>query len=490
MPITEWIGLALLTPLLAIILRRLRIDLVFSLAVAVAGAFTYLALRLTIMDLRQALTTAIFVVAYALLASERIHKTTVALAAAVFMLLIGLIRQDEAFHGTATIAGIDWNTIFLLIGMMVVINITRHTGLFQWLAIKAAKIARGEPVAVIIMISLVTAVLSAVLDNVTTVLLIAPVTLLLCTSLDIDAVPPLIFVILSSNIGGTATLIGDPPNIMIGSAARLGFIDFLRVDGPVIVVVMAAYVATVWFAMRGRLHVTPEQRAKVMAFDERKAITNHRLLQRSLTVIGITLLGFGFHGPLHLEPATIALAGAALMMLMHSEGPEEALREVEWSTIFFFIGLFIMVSALVKVGVVAMMGDGILALTQNNVPAMTMLVLWLSALASGIVGSVPFVATGTVLIHGIAATLHPEATTFLAAAHAPDVLPLWWAMSLGACLGGNFTLIGSAANLVVAGVLTQAEQPLSFIRFMKYGVPITLQGLAISSIWLWFLFLR
>jgi Na+/H+ antiporter NhaD/arsenite permease-like protein len=487
---TEWFGLALITPLFAFMLKRLRIGLPIALAVALGGAASYILLRLTIMDPRQALTTAIFLVAYALLASEQIHQTTVALAAAVFMLLIGLIQQEEAFHGTEAIAGVDWNTIFLLIGMMIVINITRHTGLFQWLAIRAAKIARGEAVAVIIMISLVTAALSAVLDNVTTVLLIAPVTLLMCKSLNIDAVPPLIFVILSSNIGGTATLIGDPPNIMIGSAARLGFVDFLKVDGPVIIVVMAAYLATVWIGMRGRLHVTPEQRAKVMAFDESKAITNRRLLKRSLTVIGITLVGFSLHGPLHLEPATIALAGAALMMLMHSEGPEEALREVEWSTIFFFIGLFIMVSALVKVGVVGMMGDGVLALTKNNVPAMTMLILWLSAVASGIVGSVPFVATGTVLVHGIAATLHPEATTFFEAAHAPDVLPLWWAMSLGACLGGNFTLIGSAANLVVAGVLTQAEQPVSFIRFMKYSVPITIQGLAISSVWLWLLFLR
>jgi Na+/H+ antiporter NhaD/arsenite permease-like protein len=242
--------------------------------------------------------------------------------------------------------------------------------------------------------------------------------------------------------------------------------------------------------MRKRLHVTPEQRAEVMAFDERKAITDHRLLRRSLFVIGVTLLGFGFHGPLHLEPATIALAGAALMMLMHSEGPEEALREVEWTTIFFFIGLFIMVSTLVKVGVVDMMGEGVMALTRNNVPAMTMLILWLSGFASGIVGSVPFVATGTVLVHGIATTLHPEAATFFEAAHAPDVLPLWWALSLGSCIGGNFTLIASAANLVVAGVLAQAEQPVTFIRFMKYGVPITLQGLVISSVWLWFLFLR
>ncbi|MEN6641535.1 MAG: ArsB/NhaD family transporter [Armatimonadia bacterium] len=487
---TEWLAVALLTPILLLTLKYLRVGWLVSAVVAVGAAVAFVALRLTIMQPAQALTTTIFLAAYALIASERMHKTTVALAAAVFMLVIGLIHQEEAFRGADGIEGIDWNTIFLLIGMMVIVNIAGHTGVFQWVAIKAAKIAKGEPVAVMIMMSLVTALLSALLDNVTTVLLIAPVALLVCQSLAIDGVPMLVFVILASNIGGTATLIGDPPNIMIGSSARLGFLDFIVVNGPIIAMVTAAFLGTVWLVMRKRLHVTAEQRAQVMAFDESKAITDHRLLRRSLSVLTVTLIAFGFHSVLHLEVATIALAGAALMMLMHREGPEEALREVEWSTIFFFIGLFIMVSALVKSGVVGMMGQGILALTGDNVPAMTMLILWVSALVSGVVGSVPFVATGTVLIHGIATALHPEATTFAAAAHAPDVLPLWWALSLGACLGGNFTVIASAANLVVAGILTQAEQPVTFVRFMKYSVPITLQGLILSSVWLWLLFLR
>lgn len=490
MAASEWIAVALLTPFLLLTLKYLRVGWLVSTAVAATSAAVFVALRLTVMQPVQALTTTIFVAAYAIIASERLHKTTVALAGAMFMLVIGLIHQEEAFHGADGIEGVDWNTIFLLVGMMIIINIARHTGLFQWIAIKAAKIVKGEPVAVMVMLSLVTAVLSALLDNVTTVLLIAPVTLLICQGLEVNPVPFLIFVVLSSNIGGTATLIGDPPNIMIASSARFSFLDFIRFNGPVIVIAMAAYLVTLWLVMRQRIHVSAEQRAHVMAFDESKAITDYRLLRRSLAVIGVTLLGFFFHGFLHLEPATVALAGAALMMLMHHEGPEEALREVEWPTIFFFIGLFIMVSALVKVGVVAMMGQGILDLTRGNVFAMTMLVLWFSGIASGIVDNIPFVATMTALIHGVAATLHPDATNFFQAAHAPDCMPLWWALSLGACLGGNFTLVGASANVVVAGISGRAEHPISFSRFMKYGVPITVQGLLISSVWLWFMFFR
>lgn len=490
MHLGEWIGLLIAAPVLAIGLKRVRLKWSLALAISVGAVVAYPVLRLTALDPSQALSTVIFLIAYALIASEQVHATTVAMAGAVTMVLVRLIDQEEAFHGSTAVAGVDWNTIFLLIGMMVVVNITRHTGLFQWLAIRSAKIARGEPVAVIIMLSLVTAVLSAALDNVTTVLLITPVALLMCETLAIPAVPVLICVVLASNIGGTATLIGDPPNIMIASAARLTFLDFLKVDGPVILIVLAVFLATVYIAMRGRFNVTPERRARVLAFDESKAITDRPMLRRCLVVIGLTLAGFCLHGALHLEPATIALAGAVLMMLMHHEGPEEALREVEWPTIFFFIGLFIMVGALVKTGVVGMVGDSLVAVTGDNPFAMTMLVLWFSAVASAIVGSVPFAATGTVLVHGIAATLHPEATTFFQAAHAPDVIPLWWALSLGCCLGGNFTLVGAAANLVVAGISARSEQPIAFSRFMKYGVPVTLQGLLISSVWLWFLYFR
>lgn len=475
---------------LVLLLLRLRLGWALAVGLAVGSMAVYVVLRLLLMPATPALTTAIFVLAYALIASERLHKTSVALAGAVVMLLVGLVEQKEAFHGTAAVQGIDWNTIFLLVGMMVIVNITRHSGVFQWIAIKAAKLAKGEPVTIIVFLSLATAVISAALDNVTTVLLIAPVTLLVFQSLKLDPIPALISIILASNIGGTATLIGDPPNIMIGSSAGFTFLEFLQIDAPVVAVALLFFAATIWVVLGRKLRVSEAQRAAVMEFDESRAITDHKLLRRSLVVIGLTLGGFFAHGALHLEPATIALAGAALMMLLHVEGPEQALHEVEWPTIFFFIGLFIMVSALVKVGVVGMMGRGILEVTSGNPFAMTMLVLWFSALASGIVDNIPFVATMAALIHGMAATMHPEIADPLQAARAPDVLPLWWALSLGACLGGNFTLVGASANVVVAGIAARAEHPLSFTRFLKYGIPVTLQGLILCSIWLWFLFLR
>jgi Na+/H+ antiporter NhaD/arsenite permease-like protein len=420
------LALAVLAGLgMGLALYRLRQGLPVTLIFGLGAVVAYLGLRWAGLTVAQATTTTIFIVAYGLIASERLHKTTVALGGAMTMLVVGLVTQAEAFHGHGDVEGIDWNTIFLLIGMMIIVNIMRHTGVFEYIAIRCAKLARGEPVAIMLLLSTVTALLSAALDNVTTVLLIAPVTILIARSLKTDPVPFLVFVVLSSNIGGTATLIGDPPNIMIGSSARIPFLVFLEINGPVIIATMLVYLATVRFVMGKRLRVTPEQRQKVMEFREDEAITNWSLLRRSGMVVGLTLAGFFLHGPLGLEPATVALAGAALMMLLHHEGPEEALREVEWPTIFFFIGLFIMVSALVKVGVVAMMGQGILGLTRNNMGAMTMLVLWFSALASGLVDNIPFVATMNALIHGLATTLHPEATDFFGAAHAPDVWPLW-----------------------------------------------------------------
>ena len=490
MSLEELILVAVGGTVVGLALGRLRQGLTVSLAVPLAGVAAYVGMRAAALTVPQAFTTTVFVVAYTLIATERLHKTTVALGGAMVMLVVGLITQQEAFHGRGEVTGVDWNTIFLLIGMMIIVNIMRHTGVFEWIAIKSAKLARGEPVAVMLMLALVTALLSAALDNVTTVLLIAPVALLICQSLEMDVVPTLILVVLASNIGGTATLIGDPPNIMIGSSARLTFLDFLKVDGLAILATLTAFALTIKLVMGRRTRVTAEQRRRVMEFDEAKAITNLPLLRRAVLVTGLTLLGFFFHGWLGLEPATIALAGAALMMLLHHEGPEEALREVEWPTIFFFVGLFIMVGTLVKVGVVGMLGEGMLGLTRGNPAAMTMLVLWFSAIASGIVDNIPFVATMTALIHGLARTMHPEAADFLAAAHAPDVYPLWWALSLGACLGGNFTLVGASANVVVAGLAGRAGHPISFARFMKYGIPITLQGLVISSVWLWFLFLR
>jgi Na+/H+ antiporter NhaD/arsenite permease-like protein len=436
----------------------------------------------------QIVASAIFVLAYVFIAWEKVHKTAAALAGAAAMLLLKILTQHEAFHGHDDVHGIDWNTILLLTGMMVIVGITKETGVFEWLALKSAKVARGRPMAILAMLSLITAVLSAMLDNVTTVLLIAPVAIVICRTLEIDPVPMLICCVLASNIGGTATLIGDPPNIMIASAAGLTFLDFLRVDAPVCGVAFLAFLGAVRLVVAPKLQVTEERRLVVMQFDESKTIHDRKLLTKCLIVVSLTMIGFVLHGPLGLEPATIALSGAALLLILYGKSPAKVLEEVEWPTIFFFMGLFIMVSGLVKVGVVRMLAGEALDLTGGNTSTMTVLVLWLSAVASGIIDNIPFVATMNSLVIDIAHSLTNE--TGQAALHHASILPIWWALSLGACLGGNMTLVGASANVVVAGIAGSAGHPISFVRFMKYGVPVTLLTMVIAMAYLWVIFLR
>jgi Na+/H+ antiporter NhaD/arsenite permease-like protein len=436
----------------------------------------------------QIVASAIFVLAYVLIAWEKVHKTAAALAGATAMLLLKILTQQEAFHGHGDVHGIDWNTILLLTGMMVIVGITKETGVFEWLALKSAKVARGRPMAILAMLSLITAVLSAMLDNVTTVLLIAPVAIVICRTLEIDPVPMLICCVLASNIGGTATLIGDPPNIMIASAAGLTFLDFLRVDAPVCGVAFLAFLGAARLVMAPKLQVTEERRQMVLQFDESRTIHDRKLLTKCLIVVSLTMVGFVLHGPLGLEPATIALSGAALLLILYGKSPAKVLEEVEWPTIFFFMGLFIMVSGLVKVGVVRMLAGEALNLTGGNTSTMTVLVLWLSAVASGIIDNIPFVATMNSLVIDIAHSLTNE--TGQAALHHASILPIWWALSLGACLGGNMTLVGASANVVVAGIAGSAGHPISFVRFMKYGVPVTLLTVVISMAYLWVVFLR
>jgi Na+/H+ antiporter NhaD/arsenite permease-like protein len=436
----------------------------------------------------QIVATVIFIGAYFLIASERVHKTTAALSGAALMLLLGILTQEEAFHGREHVHGVDWNTILLLIGMMTIVAITKETGVFEWIAIKSAKIARGRPMAIIALFSLVTALLSALLDNVTTVLLVAPVIIVVCRTLETDPVPFLICAVLASNIGGTATLIGDPPNIMIASVASLTFLDFLKINGPIIIVVFLVYLGVVRVALGSRLKVSEECRARVLEFDESRTIHDPRLLVKSLGVIGLTLTGFMIHGSVGLEPATIALAGAALLLILYGKSPTKVLEEVEWPTIFFFMGLFIMVSGLVKVGVVRLLASGALDLTGGHTPTMTHLVMWLSAVASGIVDNIPFVATMNSLVVDIAESVTGE--TGRAALHDPSIFPLWWALSLGACLGGNMTLVGASANVVVAGIAAGAGYPITFVRFLKYGIPVTLLTVAICTGYVWLVFLR
>lgn len=426
------------------------------------------------------LSAGIFVGSYVLIISEKVHKTVVALAGASLLLALGVVNQDDSFFSRET--GIDYEVIFLLVGMMIIINITRKTGLFQWTAIKAIKLAKGHPIRIMLFLSLATALLSAVLDNVTTVLLMAPVTLALAKKLDIDPVPFLISEVLASNIGGTATLIGDPPNIMIASKASLTFMDFIIHLTPAVLLIMAAHFLSVRFIFRKGLHVSDEVREEMMALDERAAIEDHALLRKCLFVIGLTLAGFIFHGVLGMQPATVALLGAATLFLLAGEHPHDILRDVEWTTIFFFIGLFIMVGALIKVGLIEELSKSVLGMTQGNMAATSMFIMWFSAFASAAVDNIPYVATMNPLIIDMAHGLWPglEGTELL---QNPALLPVWWSLALGACLGGNGTLIGASANVVVAGISDKHGYPISFKRFTAYGFPLMIQSVFIAMLY-------
>ncbi|HDZ59172.1 MAG TPA: hypothetical protein ENH44_00105 [Actinobacteria bacterium] len=425
---------------------------------------------------------AIFILAYILIAADRIHKTVIAMVGASLMLVFGLIEQEEAFFSEKI--GIDYNVIFLLMGMMIIINITSKTGFFQWLAVKSAKIAHGEPLRIMIILSVVTALASAFLDNVTTVLLIAPVTILITRALDLDPVPFLIAEVLASNIGGTATLIGDPPNIMIASKAQLGFMDFIYNLTPVIIFILILYLVGMRLFFRKRLSISDEQRERVLQMDESDIIKDHSLLRKCLFVLALTIIGFMVHGLFGLEPATVAIAGASLLLLLSREHPHDILRDIEWPTIFFFMGLFIMVGAVVKSGLIADLAQAVVNLTEGNMWATSMFILWLSAFASSIVDNIPYVATMNPLIIDMAGRLWPELSG-TALLHNPELMPVWWSLALGACLGGNGTIIGASANVIVAGVSEKNGRPISFLRFAAFGIPVMIVSVLISTVYVW-----
>jgi len=415
--------------------------------------------------------------------SERIHKTIIAIVGASAMLLFKIIEQREAFFSEEF--GIDYNVIFLLIGMMIIINIMKDTGVFEWIAIKSAKFAKGEPIRIMVTLSVVTAFLSAFLDNVTTVLLIAPVTLLICDALEIEPVPFLITEAIASNIGGTATLIGDPPNIMIASKAKLEFMDFIYNLAPVVIIIMVAYIFTVKWMFKKSLAVRPELKARIMEMKESEAITDHALTRKSLIVLTLTVVGFLFHSHLGFEPATIALSGAGLLLLVAGKEPHHILEKIEWTTLFFFMGLFIMVGGVVKVGIIKILAEQALNLTQGNMFATSMLVLWFSAFASAIIDNIPYVATMNPLIIDMAKGLWPNVTDPVALVHTPALMPVWWSLALGACLGGNGTLIGASANVVVAGMSEKAGKKITFMQFTKYGMPLMIESVIICTVYIW-----
>ncbi|MBI3393190.1 MAG: ArsB/NhaD family transporter [Nitrospirae bacterium] len=426
--------------------------------------------------------TAIFLLSYAVIVTERVHKTVVALVGASLMLVLKILTQDEAFRSETY--GIDYNVIFLLIGMMIIINVMKETGVFQWMAIKSAKVARGEPIRLMVILSVVTAVISALLDNVTTVLLVAPVTLLICEALEVDTIPFLITEAIASNIGGTATLIGDPPNIMIASKAGLTFMDFIYHLTPVVIVILIAYIVTIKFIFGRSLRVSDSHKERIMGMDESTAITDRPLMVKSLWVMGLTVLGFVFHHQIGFQPATIAIAGAALLLLLSRAEPHKILEAVEWPTLFFFIGLFIIIGGVVKVGLIKIMSEWVLSVTQGNMFATSMIVLWFSAFASAIVDNIPYVATMNPLVIEMAKGIWPNlsGTELL---HNPDLMPVWWSLALGACLGGNGTLIGASANVVVAGISEKGGRPITFMRFTKYGMPLMIESVLISTAYIW-----
>ncbi|EFL51125.1 Citrate transporter [Solidesulfovibrio fructosivorans JJ]] len=432
--------------------------------------------------------TAIFVLAYAVIVSEKIHKTKVALFGAALTLALKVLTQHDAFHDADL--GVDWNVIFLLISMMIIVNIMTKTGVFQYVAVKAAKIGRGEPFAIMAIFAVVTAISSAFLDNVTTVLLLAPVTLLVARELEIDPVPYLITEALASNIGGTATLIGDPPNIMIASKAGLDFMDFMGHLAPAIVFIMIAWMLS-WKVLFGkRLHVGEAQKARILAMNERALIKDPALLKKSGFVLALTICGFMLHGLLHYEPATVALLGASTLLLISRQNPQKVLEEVEWPTIFFFMGLFIIIGGTVKAGLIELFSQKVIALThptKDSMLTLSMVMVWFSGIASAIVDNIPFVATMNPLLAELADKVLGPTTGLSGQAlytH-PTMLPVWWSLALGACLGGNGTAIGASANVIVVGLSEKAGHKISFARFLKYGAPVTVATIFLSMIYIY-----
>ena len=419
------------------------------------------------------LAVTVFVVAYALIASDRINKTLVALCGAAIVVAVGVVGADDVFYSYDT--GIDWNVIFLLLGMMIIVSVLRQTGVFEYIAIWSAKRAKGSPLRIMILLVLVTAVASALLDNVTTVLLVAPVTFLICERLDIPAAPFLIAQALASNIGGTATLIGDPPNIIIASQADLSYTDFLVNLAPLVVVLMLLFVAMSRWLFRNTLVYRPDRARELMTLDEREALTDRPLLVRSMGVLGLVTVAFALHGVLHYEPSVVALLGAGLLLLVAQRDVEPFLREVEWPTLAFFMGLFIMVGALIKTGVIAELAEAVAAATGGSLWVASMLLLWVSGLLSAIVDNIPYVATMAPVTATLVQELQGEGETTV----------LWWSLALGADLGGNATAIGASANVVILGLAQRSGQPISFWEFTKYGAVVAVATMLVCMPYLW-----
>lgn len=409
-----------------------------------------------------AFAVVVFVVALALIASERLHRTQVALVGAALVVVSQTVDQERA------VESIDFNTIGLLVGMMLIVRLTEPTGVYSYLAIRAGQLARGRPLAVFASLAATTALLSAFLDNLTTILLMVPITFLLADTLDIKPIPLVIMEIIASNIGGTATLIGDPPNILIAGATGLSFNSFLLNLAPIAVLTLLVVVGVLYLFYRRDLVVAPENREKVMQIDPRKSIEDAGELRRTVPVLLLTIVAFFFHQALGLEPATVALTGASVTLLVSRQSIEDALSGIEWGTLFFFLGLFVLVGALEETGAIDEVAQGIESLTAGNRTAELMGIMWTAAVGSAIVDNIPFTAT-----------MIPVVSELQAGAGGDDAY--WWSLALGACFGGNATIIAAAANVAASGMAQRAGEPIGFMRFLRIGVPVTLLSMVMAT---------
>ena len=426
-------------------------------------------------------SAAILLTAYVFIALEKIPKVTIALLGAAITIILGLVSQTKAVDGVINpyyfINFVDFNVIFLLVSMMIIVSIATRSGMFNWIANELLRFTKGHPKLVLLTLGVFTAVTSAFLDNVTTVILIMPVTFFIAKQLDINPLPFLITEIFSSNIGGTATLIGDPPNIIIGSAAKLSFMDFLTELTGVVAVILVVIIALMLFIFRKSLKAAPEKMAAVANLDNSKTITDFPLMIRSGIVLVLVILGFILHDVTHVETCVTAMLGASFLLLF--EKPKDILCDVEWNTIFFFIGLFIIIGGLEATGGIALMAKWILAVTKGSQEATAMIILWASGFISGIIDNIPYTATMTPMLLEIQKTMGADYT-----------LPLWWCLSLGACLGGNMTIIGAAANVIVSETSAHNGHPIPFMKFLKYGVLTMIISLVISSAYIYVRFLH
>lgn len=426
-------------------------------------------------------SASLLILAYIFIALERIPKVTIALLGGALTIVLGLVSQTKALGDGINphyfINFIDFNVIFLLVSMMVIVSITTRSGVFNWIANELLKFTKGHPVKVLCALGLFTAVTSAFLDNVTTVILIMPITFAIAKKLDIDPIPFLLTEIFSSNIGGTATLIGDPPNIIIGSAGGLSFIDFIRELTPVILVIMCVVLTILAFIFRKKLHASQDKMDEVAKIDNSHTITDKALMIRSTLILALVILGFMLHDVTHIETCVVAMLGASILLIF--EKPNEILQDVEWNTIFFFIGLFIIIGGLEASGGIKLMAEWILKVTQGSQAATSMIILWASGVISGIIDNIPYTATMAPMLVEIEKTMG-----------ATYAYPLWWALSLGACLGGNMTIIGAAANVIVSENAAKSGHPISFMRFLKYGVGVVAISLLISTAYIYLRFLH